>query len=71
MLFLLLITSYKKYMNGYVSNLYDIDSIVIPEEMLKTSVDEQRVEKEVQALSVCYVKEEVAEIVSKGDLVYC
>lgn len=58
-------------MNGYVSNLYDIDSIVIPEEMLKTSVDEQRVEKEVQALSVCYVKEEVAEIVSKGDLVYC
>ena len=58
-------------MNGVVSNLYDIDSIVIPEELLKTSVDEQRVENEVQALSVRYAKEVVADDVSKGDLVYC
>ena len=34
-------------MNGKVDKLYDIDSIAIPEELLKVSVDEQRIEEEV------------------------
>lgn len=58
-------------MNGVVSNLYDIDSIVIPEELLKVTIDEQRVEGEVQALSRRYAKESQADQVQKGDLVYC
>lgn len=58
-------------MNGVVSKLYDIDSIVIPEELLQFHVDEQQVEAEVQRLSVRYAKESPAEVVSKGDLVYC
>ena len=58
-------------MNGVVNKLYDIDSIVIPEELLQFHVDEQQVEAEVQRLSVRYAKESPAEVVSKGDLVYC
>lgn len=58
-------------MNGYVSKLYDIDSIVIPKEMLNTSVDEQRVEETVHMLSMRYAKEIQVDIVEKGDLVYC
>lgn len=58
-------------MNGYVSKLYDIDSIVIPKEMLSASVDEKRVEEAVQTLSMRYAREIQADIVEKGDLVYC
>lgn len=58
-------------MNGFVSNLYDIDSIVIPEEMLNISVDEQRVEDEVGTLALRYAKEEFVDQAEKGDLVYC
>lgn len=58
-------------MNGYVSKLYDIDSIVIPKEMLNTFVDEQRVEEAVHMLSMRYAKEMQVDIVEKGDLVYC
>lgn len=57
-------------MNGVVRKLYDIDSIVIPEEMLQFHVDEQEVEAEVQRLSVRYARESLAEIVAKKDLVY-
>lgn len=58
-------------MNGVVNKLYDIDSIVIPEEMLKADVDEQKVEEALHALSMRYAKESQAEEAAKGDLVYC
>ena len=58
-------------MNGVVDKLYDIDSIVIPEEMLKVDVDEQKVEEALHALSMRYAKESPAEEAAKGDLVYC
>lgn len=56
-------------MNGCVSRLCDIDSIVIPEEMLDISVDEQQVEAEVQALAIRYAKEKEEVTAEKGDLV--
>lgn len=58
-------------MNGLVSNLYDIDSIVIPDELIDVSVDGQRVEDEVSTLALRYAKETLADKVEKGDLVYC
>ena len=58
-------------MKGVVEKLFDIDSIVIPEKLLNLDVDEQKVEASVQALSVRYAKEEAAESVLEGDLVYC
>ncbi len=58
-------------MNGLVSNLYDIDSIVIPDELINISVDEQRVEDEVGTLALRYAKETLADKAEKGDLVYC
>ena len=58
-------------MKGVVEKLCDIDSIVIPEEMLECSVDEQQVEAAVQSLSVRYAKEEPAKLVSQGDFVSC
>ena len=58
-------------MKGVVEKLCDIDSIVIPEELLECNVDEQQVEDAVQSLSVRYAKEEAAEQVSKGDFVSC
>ena len=58
-------------MNGVVSNLYDIDSIVIPEELTKADIDEQKVDEEVQALAKRYAKEEQADAAAAGDLVYC
>lgn len=56
-------------MNGVVSKLYDIDSIVIPEELLKVSVDEQQITDEVKQLALRYAKEEKVDVVSSGDLV--
>lgn len=44
-------------MNGTVTKLCDIDSIAIPEPMLELHVDEQRVEEELQQLSLRYAKE--------------
>lgn len=58
-------------MNGVVSNLYDIDSIVIPEELLKADIDEQKVDAEVQLLSKRYAKEEQVDKAAAGDRVYC
>lgn len=58
-------------MNGCVNKLCDIDSIVIPEEILDASIDEQRVEEELQTLAMRYAKESQEETVEKGDLVYC
>ncbi len=58
-------------MNGMVSNLYDIDSIVIPEELTKTDIDEQKVDEEVQVLSKRYAREEQADEAAAGDLVCC
>lgn len=58
-------------MNGSVSKLCDIDSIVIPEEMLNVSVDEARIEEEIKALSLRYAEERQVDKVQKGDIVYC
>ena len=58
-------------MNGVVSSLYDIDSIVIPEDMLQVCIDEQRVEDDVRSLSIRFAKESPADQVEKGDLAYC
>lgn len=57
-------------MNGKVDKLYDIDSIAIPEELLKVSVDEQRIEEEVGMLSLRYAKESLADTAAESDLVY-
>ena len=57
-------------MNGKVDKLYDIDSIVIPAELLKVSVDEQRIEDEVAMLSLRYAKESQADTAAESDLVY-
>lgn len=57
-------------MNGKVDKLYDIDSIAIPEELLKVSVDEQRIDEEVGMLSLRYAKESLADAATESDLVY-
>lgn len=44
-------------MNGSVSRLCDIDSIVIPEDMLDVKVDEARIEEEIKALALRYANE--------------
>lgn len=58
-------------MKGYVNNLYDIDSVKIPAEMLHINIDEQRLENEFQLISLRYAEETSSESVQKGDLVYC
>lgn len=58
-------------MNGVVNRLYDIDSIVIPEELLAVSVDEAQVDKQVQMLSARYAKESLVDVAVGGDLVCC
>lgn len=57
-------------MHGVVSKLYDIDSIVIPEELLAVHVDEQQIADEVALLGIRYAKETQEDTVEKGDLVY-
>ena len=57
-------------MNGKVDKLYDIDSIVIPEELLNVSVDEQRIDDEVGMLSLRYATESLADTAAESDLVY-
>lgn len=57
-------------MNGKVDKLYDIDSIVIPEELLNVSVDEQRIDDEVGMLSLRYARESLADTAAESDLVY-
>lgn len=58
-------------MKGYVSKLFDIDSVDIPEEMLEIEVDEQSVEDSLKGLALRYAKESEADSVSKGDIVFC
>lgn len=58
-------------MNGAVTKLYDINSIVIPEELLDLRVDENEIEERVRMLSLRYANESEADIVAAGDTVYC
>lgn len=58
-------------MKGIVTKLCDIDSIEIPQEMLEIRVDEQQVEKDIQALSLRYASEERAATAEMGDTVFC
>lgn len=57
-------------MHGEVSKLYDIDSIVIPQDLLTVNVDEQQIADEVAMLGTRYAKESQADTVEEGDLVY-
>lgn len=58
-------------MNGSVSRLCDIDSIVIPEDMLEISVNEQDVEDGVEALALRYAAETEVGTAEHGDVVHC
>jgi FKBP-type peptidyl-prolyl cis-trans isomerase (trigger factor) len=58
-------------MNGFVTKLYDVDSITIPAEYLKTQVDAQAIEDEIKALSLRCAQETKADQVAEGDLVRC
>ena len=58
-------------MNGSVSRLCNIDSIVIPEDMLEISVNEQDVEDGVKALALRYAAETEAGTAERGDVVHC
>lgn len=57
-------------MIGCVSKLYDIDSVVIPAELLDMHVDDQKVETGLKQLAMRYSTECPAESVEKGDVVY-
>lgn len=57
-------------MMGCVSKLYDIDSVVIPAELLDIHVDDQKVETGLKQLAMRYATECPAENVEKGDVVY-
>ena len=58
-------------MKGLVKKLCDIESIVIPEEMLKVSVDPARVEEEVASLALRYADKTEVDTTEIGDIVYC
>lgn len=58
-------------MNGFVTKLYDVDSIAIPAEYLKTQIDTQHIEDEIKALSLRCARETKADQAVEGDLVRC
>ncbi len=58
-------------MNGFVTKLYDVDSIAIPAEYLKTQIDAQHIEDEIKALSLRCARETKVEQAAEGDLVRC
>ncbi len=58
-------------MNGFVTKLYDIDSMTIPAENLKIQIDAQHIEDEIKALSLRCAKETKVEQATEGDLVCC
>lgn len=58
-------------MKGYVTKLCDIDSVEIPAEMLTVSVDAERIDKEIAALSLRYAGQISAIICAEGDIVRC
>ncbi len=58
-------------MNGFVTKLYDVDSMTVPAESLKTQIDTQHIEDEINALSLRCARETKAEQALEGDLVRC
>lgn len=58
-------------MNGKVIKLCDIDSIEIPEEMLKVEIEPDFAENALKLLSLRYGKTADEEKVESGDTVYC
>lgn len=58
-------------MKGIVTNLCDISSIPVPEELLNIYVDEQSVQERMDSLSLRYAEESSAQTAEKGDIVYC
>lgn len=58
-------------MNGFVSKLYDVDSIKIPEDMLEISVEDNCGDEAVKQLSLRYAEEVSADISEVNDIVYC
>lgn len=58
-------------MNGTVTKLYDIDSILIPEELLDLRVEDSEIEEKVNMLSLRYADENETDVVAEGDIVYC
>ncbi len=58
-------------MKGLVKKLCDIESIVIPEEMLDVSVDPARVGEEVASLALRYADRTEVDTAESGDIVYC
>ena len=57
-------------MDGTVVKLCDLDSLVIPAELLQTRVEEQEIDEEVQRLTLRFAAESDAETVQTGDTVY-
>ncbi len=58
-------------MNGTVTKLYDIDSIIFPKEMFDVAVDESDIDNKVEMLSMKYADEEEVSTSSEGDIVFC
>lgn len=54
-----------------VSELYDMNQLSIPEDMLKISIDNEEVENGINRLKKIFAEESDAEIVTKGDLAIC
>lgn len=59
------------FMKGTVTQLFDIDRVDIPAEMLTVSVDDGQVEQGVRALSMRYAKQTDGKIAAPGDTVIC
>lgn len=58
-------------MKGSVKQLYDVEKISIPEDMLDVHVDEEKIDGEVRNLSLRYAEEIFVDTAEEGDLVYC
>ncbi len=58
-------------MKGIVEKLCELESIEIPEDMLKVTIDEHCTDKGVEQLAIRYADESYVNTVEKGDLAYC
>lgn len=58
-------------MNGYVSKLYDIDCVTIPEELLNVGVEAEQLDGMLRALSLRHAKSSEVPVAQKGDILYC
>lgn len=58
-------------MKGQVINLYDINGITLPENLLTYAVDNAQVDEKVNALSLRYADETLPDKVAAGDIVFC